>query len=722
MKSSGKTGKNTPSKKSSPRTWQWNHLHLIGMVLGAAFVLSFFIGVLLYLFVSLDIPKIDSLASYQPYETSIILDDRGKVIASFYRQNRRVVSLARMPELLPRAFVAAEDARFFEHSGVDGWSIIRALLHNIKAGSRAQGGSTITQQVARSLLLSPEKTYSRKIREAILAYRIDKVLTKEDVLHIYLNQIYLGEGAYGVEAASRTYFDKSAAELNLAEISLLAGLPQAPSRYSPFKNYKKAKGRQMYVLNRMAEDGYISPTAARRAYKKSLLWASEDAFEEYNGYFVQHVRQYIENKYGSDKLYTGGLVIRTTLNQKLQKEASEAVGNGVVDWQKRNPSRSSLKPQGALVAIDVPTGKVKALVGGTDYSTSQFDRATQARRQPGSAFKPLIYAAAFANGFTPASIIMDEPIQFQGAKPGEVWEPQNFSGFNYGPTPLRDGLVFSRNIVTIKLLQEVGVTGVVRLARDAGIQAQLGHNLSLALGVSGLSLLELTSAYTIFPSQGKFRQPLLIKKITNANGVTLEKNMPGEKEVLDACTAFQVTEMLQQVIDEGTGRRARGLSIPAAGKTGTSDSNMDAWFMGFTPTMATGVWVGFDQNISLGVRETGGRLAAPIWKDFMQEATSYRQAGQARKSPPAFGRPDNMIYLQIDRKTGKIASDTSDQTDILTLPFCEGNIPENLHPADEDFKLREAAPSDPSENENARDNHSPGVLDTLFEVLGGPDE
>lgn len=662
----------------SKKVWVWTHVNLVIFFLIISFILSLFIGSVLFVFISLDIPNIHSLASYRPSTTSVIYDDRGQTIARMFKQNRSIIPLNRLPDLLPKAFIAAEDARFYEHRGVDALSILRAFVHNMKSGDRGQGGSTITQQVARSLLLTREKTYIRKFKEAILAYRIDNSLTKDEILHIYLNEIYLGSGAYGVEAAAQVYFGKHVWELNLAEISLLAGLPQAPSRYSPFRHYKLAKKRQVYVLNRMAADGFITPTSARKAYKKALLWRPEVKHPPENEYFIQHVKNYVERKYGRERLIGGGLQIFTTLDQPLQHAANIAIQLGITKWEiRQNTSQTGVEPpQAALIAMEVKTGKVKAVVGGTSFSQSQFNRATQAKRQPGSAFKPLIYATALANNLTPATIIIDEPLELQGANEDEIWEPKNFSGEFCGPTTLRDGLVHSRNIVTIKLLQEIGVTPTVKLAKEMGIQSPLANNLSLALGSSDISILELTGAYSVFANHGNFTKPVFITKILDRYGNILEENRPEPHRVLDELTSYQVTHLLKSVIEEGTGKSVRGLAAPAAGKTGTTDQYMDAWFVGFTPELATGVWVGFDQKKTLGNGETGGKAATPIWLDFMKKALeSYPSAD--------FIIPEGIEIIPINNETGEIGKDYSEKISWEafkkdSLPWKDNNIPQDL--------------------------------------------
>lgn len=657
----------TPS--SAPRIWHWNHFQLGILLLAVAFLLTSFIAGLLFLFVTLNIPDINSLIAYQPKQTTLIKDRHGRIVDRVYTENRIVIPLSAMPDLLPKAFIAAEDARFLEHSGVDSWSILRATINNIRAGGKSQGGSTITQQVARALLLSREKTYLRKLKEAILAYRIDQVLTKNEVLQIYLNQLYLGEKSYGVEAAAHTYFAKKAAELSLAEIAILAGLPQAPSRYSPFHNYPAAKSRQGYVLNRMAEEGFISSSAATKAFDQPLLWAPRNEGHPEALYFLQYVRNDINKRYGREMLYEGGLTIETTLDLTLQKQAAQSIEKGVAAWALRSGQGRRITPQGALVSMESKTGQVRALTGGVNFAKSQFNRASQAKRQPGSAFKPLVFAQAFNSGFSPASVFVDEPLHLPGHRKGVFWEPKNFSGKSFGPTTLCTALVKSRNIVTIKLLQELGLQNVIFLARKMGIKSSLHPTLSLALGASELSLLELTSAYTTFANQGKYYRPIFIDRIVDPYGRVLENNIPRENKVLDERAAYQVTHLLQNVIAEGTGKNAWGLPGDSAGKTGTADHNMDAWFIGYTPSMVTGVWMGFDLKHTLGKRETGGQACAPIWLDFMKKA-------MAGTKPEKFHIPEGITFLPTNRSTG--AYDPAIRNKGRWLPFWTNDIEKQM--------------------------------------------
>jgi penicillin-binding protein 1A len=627
--------KKSPAKKRKPvagkkktarkaiRRKPWNHVHCIFFLIGISFTLTLFISLTLYLFILLDIPNLKSIKDYDPKLTTLVLAGDQRVVKEIFEENRRVVPMEMMPELLPKAFVAAEDARFYEHPGVDVWSIFRALFHNLQAGERAQGGSTITQQVTRSLLLSRKKVYSRKIKEAILAYRIDSVMRKDEILYIYLNQIYLGEGTHGVEAAARAYFNKGVTNLSLGQMALLAGLPQAPSRYSPIKNMKIAKKRQAYVLNRMAEEGYITAEAARKAFKEPLTLNSSRNGVSGMEYYVQQVRNYVSSKYGREMLTTGGLTIYTFLDRRTQQRAMASIQKGLAAFS--GTQKKGKNPQAAMVVMETGTGKVRAVVGGVDFAASQFDRAIQARRQPGSAFKPVVYAAALEKGFTPGSVFMDEPISLAGASRGKTWEPKNFDNRYHGQTTIEAGLIHSRNIVAIRLLQEVGINRVVRLARDLGISSKIKPDLTLALGSSGISLLEMTGAYRAFANHGSYSPPVFIEKIIDRHGNILEEHFPGTVQAMSAETANQMNHMLQEVIRQGTGRKAQGLKSTAAGKTGTTDHNMDAWFIGYTRDFLAGVWVGHDRKVSLGKEASGGQVAAPIWLDFMKQAESGKK-------------------------------------------------------------------------------------------------
>lgn len=658
----------TPSRPPPKPARCWTNIHLIIYFFILGSLANIIIGLGLFIFLTIDIPDISSLSNYTPSLTTTILDKEGRILDRVFKENRYLVTIDKLPELLPKAFIAAEDARFFEHRGVDFLSILRAFIANVRKGGMVQGGSTITQQVTRSLLLSPEKTYSRKIKEAILAYRIDANLSKDQILYLYLNQIYLGEGAYGVEAGALTYFGKHVLELGLAEIAMLAGLPQAPSRYSPLKHYDSAKKRQAYVLNRMADEGFISPAEAQQAYDKILLWAPVLKSSPDYEYFLQYIHQHVRKKYGEELLFSGGLTIFTTLDPTMQDAAVFAVQKGVEELVKRHKKDINPEPaQAALLCMEVTTGAVRAMAGGTSFSKSQFNRALQARRQPGSAFKPIIYATALERGISPMAIIMDEPIALPSGVPGEMWIPQNYDGKFKGPTPLRTALIQSRNIVTIKLLQQVGIDRVVKMAKRLGIRSHLFTNLSLALGSSEVSLLELTAAYGAMANQGNYVEPLFITKIVDRTGKVIEENRPELRPAIDSRTAYQMTSILQDVIQEGTGKGARGLDLPAAGKTGTTDKNMDAWFIGYTPMIATGVWVGYDKKESLGKDETGGKAAVPIWLDFMKTTTVIHPLSVH------FEIPQGITTIPIDPETGEYAGNSGIRT--VQVVFKDEQLP-----------------------------------------------
>lgn len=592
----------------------YNEKHIIGFLFAIGLSLSIFIGGLLLILSMLKVPDIRSIAEYQPSQASEILDRSGRVIERIFVENRTVVPLSEMPPYLPRAFVAAEDGRFYEHPGLDFWSVFRAAVNNVKSGRRAQGGSTITQQVARSLLLTPEKTFLRKFKEAILAWRIDTLLTKDEILHIYLNQIYLGSGTYGVEAASQVYFGKSCRNLNLGEAAILAGLPQAPSRYSPHKNLTAALKRQRYVLNRLAADGYITKGAAVAAYSMPVRLHRNTRHQRgENGYFLQLVKKQAE-RILDQSLTRAGVRVYTTMDSRQQHLAVLALRNGLA---KSFPGNK--KVQGAILSIDACNGKVRALVGGRDFNNSAFDRATQARRSAGSLFKPLLYATAFENGFSPATTLIDAPFSIR-AKDGKIWSPKNFSGKHYGKTDLGTALIHSRNIIAIKLLQKVGLEKVRAYAEASGIRSPLTADLSLALGATGVSLLEITAAYSPFVCDGSYVSPTLISGIDSNSGKRIFRAVPIGKKVLKSVVAGEMKGLLGDVIQRGTGRRASGLTVVSGGKTGTTNDNRDAWFVGFAGKTLGGVWLGYDDNRGLGKGKSGGVIAAPIWRDFMNRA------------------------------------------------------------------------------------------------------
>ena len=643
----------------------------IVMALGITFLVF---GIASFFYFTHDLPSIDTLKNYKPATITKFFSEDGEVIGEFFIEKREVVSLDRVPHHLVQAFIASEDARFFQHKGLDYIAILRAFFRNIFSGEIVQGGSTITQQVVKSILLSPEKSFKRKIREAILSFKIEKYLSKEEILFLYLNQIYLGHGAYGVATAAENYFGKPIEEVNLAESALLAGLPQAPSKYSPYHHPERARRRQTYVLHRMVEEGFISYSEVMKTLQTPLkIKDKQDSFIEEAPYFVEHVRRYVEQKYGKEALLKNGLQVYTTIDIDFQRIAQEAVESGLKEIEKRQKYLSSDKPfclEGALICFDLETGYIKAMVGGRDFRKSQFNRATQARRQTGSAFKPIVYASALDKGYTPASIIVDAPIIFKWGD--KIWKPKNFEEKFLGPTTLRNAITHSVNIVTVKIAQDIGIEYIKDYAQKLGISSPLQNDLSMALGSSSISLYELTKAYAVFPNQGNAFRPIFIKKILDRDGNLLEENQPlfypkepfNEERILSPQTSYIMTNLLEGVVQNGTGWRAKVLGRPVAAKTGTTDQFLDAWFIGYTPEFITGVWVGFDEERSLGENETGSRAASPIWVNFMPKILKDRPVKD-------FPITEGIEFMKINPKTGQISSD---KTGILEC-FKEGTGP-----------------------------------------------
>jgi penicillin-binding protein 1A len=636
---------NTHKRKAGNLASLFN-IFLLSIICVLVFVIA---GTIVYYSFTMDLPGIDALKDYRPSISSRVYDDKNQLIDEFFLEDRKLIRIIEVPKVVIQAFVAAEDSRFFEHRGLDLHSIFRAVFKNIEAGHIIQGGSTITQQVAKMMYLSPEKKYTRKLKEAILAYKIDKYLNKNEILNLYLNQIYLGHGTYGIESASLGYFGKSARELKLHEAALLAGLPKAPTNYSPFLHFEKAKERQLYVLTRMMEDGYISKEEMEKASATPLKLRPITPKDKVAAYFVENVRRYVQEKYGADVLYKEGLSIYTTLDLNAQKYASEAVQRGLKELEERNKYPAGLV-QGALYCMDVKTGAIRAMVGGRDFNKSEFNRATQSRRQPGSAFKPLIYTAAFDKGLTPATVIVDSPIAIEDvSQEGGFWRPKNFDDKFMGPITVRTALVLSRNVVTIKILQEIGVDYAVSYATNMGITSPLVRTLSLALGVSGVTLQELVQAYGVLANEGKKVTPYFIKKIVDRTGNVFEETKIQSEQVIDPRIAFVSTYVMQDVVLSGTGTRVRSIGRPVAAKTGTTNDTRDAWFIGMTPSLIAGVWVGFDQEASLGSQEVGGRAAAPIWLYFMEKALQDTPV-------ESFPVPQGIVFNKVNSQGKPVSS------------------------------------------------------------------
>ena len=563
-----------------------------------------------------NLPDVRVLRNYLPSETSYIYDINGTLLYSLHDEaNRDVVDLDDISPNLKRAVLAIEDSYFYSHKGINPSSVGRALLANFQAGSTVEGGSTVTMQLVKNLFLSSEQAISRKVAEAVLSLRLEQIFEKDQILELYLNQVYWGHNTYGVETAAQSYFNKSAADLTLAESAMMAGLIQAPEEYSPFVDYPLAKERQAIVLGRMRQLGWISAEEEATAKAQPLLIGEITSFRSSSSpYVTEAVVQELTEIFGKEAVLKGGMRVQTTIDLSLQQIAEETI--------QRNHSqlrqRGFYADQMALVAIDPRTHFVKAMVGGVDYTTSQFNRAIQAQRQPGSAFKPFVYYAAFASGrCTPDSIIQDTAVSYPDGY--EYYTPRNYDGSFMGNIPIRKALELSRNVPAIKLGQELGINRIIELSRLLGIESPMEPVISLPLGAVDLTPMELAGAYATFASNGWHSDPTFIVQVTDSSGNILLDNTPKPQLVLDPWAAASLTDVLQGVVARGTGTGAQ-IGRPVAGKTGTTDSQRDVWFVGYVPQLATAIWVGNDDYSPLGSGATGGGMVAPIWKDFMIQA------------------------------------------------------------------------------------------------------
>jgi len=655
---------------------QKRSLILISLVLLAGVVCGSAIGAFLTL--THDLPRIQELEDFRPSSVTKLLSAEGKVLGEFFVEKRVPVDLEEIPVYLRQATIATEDRRFYEHAGLDWRGIGRAVLRDIRARRFKEGGSTITQQLAKVLFLTPEKTISRKLREAILALQIERRYRKDEILELYLNQVYMGSGAYGVEAAANKYFDKHVWELGLAECALIAGLPRGPTIYSPLIDPEKALYRRATVLRGLRDTGYITDEQYDQAVDEPLQLASSSRGDSLAPYFTNYVRPQLEEMLGENLLYRGGLTIQTTVRESWQRVAEEALKDGLLALQNRHPGTVEEElPQGAAIILDSRTGMIRAMVGGRDYRSSQFNRATQAYRQPGSAFKPIVYSYALEKGYTQADRIWDAPVSYPQSG-GKVWEPENYSGRFEGEITLRKALEISQNIVTIKLLERLGPSTVVDFAHHLGIESVLHSNLSLALGTSEMTLLELASAYQVFANGGIWLEPSGITEIVDHSGRSLWKPTAASRVVLSQETAYILTNMLQGVIQRGTARAARSLPFPVAGKTGTTEDSRDALFVGYSPAVVTAVWVGNDSGRSLGRKETGARAALPIWLEIMQKVLPTTTVED-------FEVPGGVILIRMDARSGLLGNGKC--TEVVEAAFIKGTEPAERCPNGRDQQL-----------------------------------
>ena len=690
---------------------------VIGLLVLVAALVGATAGLLLVY--STDLPQVGQLEHYRPSSITELYDDQGRTIGSFALQRRVVASYNDYPEILRQALISIEDKDFYRHWGVNVWRIAGAAYRDIQSGGRVQGASTLTMQLARNLFLSPDRSFHRKIQEALLAVQIERRFTKPQIFTLYANQIYLGHGVYGFEAASQFYFSKPAKRLTLDEAALLAGLPKSPSYYSPITHPDHALKRRTLVINSMLEDGNITAQQAAEARDQPIHLEVAHDPDSLAPYFVEEIRRYLEGKYGSDQVHEGGLKVYTSLDMNLQHAANRAVFDGLATYERRhgwrgrlqnvlggevtlanyqhpdwdsdpevnsyvhalvtavtpasvtirfgrysamlapadtawtrrnlgdilhpgdiayvkiislsdNKARVTLEEdsgvQGALVAIDNATGEIKAMVGGRDFNLSKFNRSTQALRQVGSSFKPYVYTAAIDRGATPDDTILDAPVTFPMPS-GLPYEPHNYDEKFEGTITLRRALAQSRNIPALRLADSIGIKTVIDYAHRFGITSNIPPYLPVALGAVEVTPMEQTSAYSVFPSDGVHITPRYITKVTDYEGRTLEENFPDVKDVVSARTARTMTAMLREVVLHGTAIAASSMKYPLAGKTGTTNNFTDAWFVGFSPSITCGVWIGYDEKKFLGAKETGSRAALPIWMDFMKAALAGKDPG-----------------------------------------------------------------------------------------------
>lgn len=778
-----KTRKKKPKETSKLKKFLLvTFLTLFLICVSAGFIGAGFI----YFHFSKDLPDVRKLKNHHPSTITQVYSASDEKIAEFYIEKRIVISLDDIPLALKQATLAVEDSNFYYHFGIDPKAIFRAFITNLKAGHVVEGGSTITQQLTKTMFLSTERTLPRKIKEAILAVRLELVFSKDEILEMYLNQIYYGHGTYGVEAAARNYFAKTVKDLTIAECAMIASLPKAPNNYSPYKDPKRARNRRDHVIRRMADVSFITQEQAKLAIKEDFHLGEVEKMLNKAPYFVEHVRRILEEKFGSSKLYRAGMKVYTTLDMKMQETAQRAIkknlliadkrygyrgplgtvdisrgeiavqnamlrqngfeeGEGIkvgsiisgtvmsvgdsqawvilgeedgyldikdMDWARKpdpnldgrwakikNPNEAisagdlimvkilGRKQDGsgwslgleqepdveaALISLAPVTGQIKAMIGGYDFNKSQFNRSVQAIRQPGSAFKPIIYAAAINEGYAPSSVIIDSPIIFKEKEDAfDKWKPVNFEEKFYGPTSLREALAHSRNVVTVKLMQNIGIKSTIRLARSLGITSNLEENLSIALGSSGMTLYELTSAYSAFANLGSLIKPTAITNIKSRSGEVLFTAAPEITQPITPGTAHIITSLMQSVIQNGTATKVKALNRPVAGKTGTTNNYVDAWFMGYTPELVTGVWVGKDIDEPLGRNETGSRAAIPIWLQFMQEVL-------ANEPIRNFPVPNDIQFLKVKPESGEPAkfSDTDSSFELFLQDF----LPEKEQP------------------------------------------
>jgi penicillin-binding protein 1A len=652
-----------------------------------------------------DLPSIKQIESYTPNLSTKIYDKDNNLIAELFIERRIFIPINKIPVNLQNAFVAIEDKDFFKHWGISVKGIMRAFSRILLKMKIAEGGSTITQQLAKTIFLTRDKTLIRKIKEVILTIHLEKKYSKDEILQLYINQIYFGNGAYGAQSAARIYFNKNAHDLSLAECATLAAIPKSPNYYNPFKNAKASLARRNLVLLRMRELGYITKEEEEEALAVALP-AKETALKENMGhYLLEFLRIMLEPKYGTNGLFKEGLSIYTTIDMKAQAAAEKAIEEALANFDKNKSKQKSVKVQGALIAIDPKNGAIRAMVGGRNFKESQFNRAIQAKRQPGSAFKLFVYLAAIEAGLTPATLLNDEPMVFvyKGnswnlvsrdittletiaetvsekdlINTNKIWTPTNYDKKYRGPVTLKTAFASSINICAIETIMQITPLKIIQSARNLGITTPLANSFSLALGSSDTTLKEMVSAFAVFASGGIKTTPYVVTKITDRDGKIIEQNIPQQKEVLSSQNCFIITNMLKAVVEKGSGWNAKNLGRPCAGKTGTTNNSSDAWFIGYTPQLAAGVWIGYDdRSISLGEKVTGGIIACPIWTQFMKEALDGKPVLD-------FTQPENIEWALIDPSTGLLALSKTPGASLEA--FVKGTMPTKYCKQTSDYK------------------------------------
>jgi penicillin-binding protein 1A len=620
-----------------------------------------------------DLPQIRSLETFKPAAVTRIYSADKEVLAEIFLEKRNPVTLDSIPAHIKNALIATEDRQFYRHIGIDLKGVARAIVKDILAGGFVEGASTITQQLAKTLFLTPRKTLVRKLKEAILAFQLERRYTKDEILTFYLNQVYFGSGAYGVDSAAEIFFGKSVTDLNLAECALIAGMPKSPSRYSPLINPELAVKRRNIVLKQMVDTGVISKADYSEAVIEAPSLATQSRGMAKAPYFVEYVRKQLEEIVGPGRLYKEGLTVFTTLSFRHQLSAEAAFKSGIEALKLRMESQAidSHDLQGSLIGLRIDDGSILTMIGGRNFAESPFNRAVDARRQPGSAFKPIVYAAAIEQGMTQSQLLLDAPIAFKGASEDQDWLPENFSQTYDGEMTLRYALTHSKNIPAVRLTEILGgPSPVARFAQTIGISSPLADNLTMALGSSDIGLLELTATYAVFANRGQWIRPWAIKKVLDSKGRSIWLVKPQKRVVMSRSTAAIISDMLVGVIQEGTGRRAAVLKRPLAGKTGTTNDYRDALFIGYSPTIATGVWVGKDGFGSLGDRETGARAALPIWLAYLKEVLVDQPVDY-------FDIPDDIVRINIDPISGQTATSGGSYT--VPAMFIKGSEPKIIH-------------------------------------------